>query len=249
MSDASIGRAQFPRYWLSAFLADFGDGVRFAAFPLVAAQVTSSPAAVAAVTAVQGLPWIVIGLGVGALVDRRDLRVTMVGVDIARAVMIAALAVAVATHTVTLPLVYLTAFVTGVGSLARDTAASTAMPRLVPADKLDSANGRLVAGRIVGNELAGPAIGGWAFGIAAVLPFALDASSLGVSVLLLLTLPSVFAARSRPSPAVGVLRGAVNDIRAGLAWLHRDRPVRDLVIAVGIVPSPTAPTSRSWSST
>ena len=60
----------FARYWLSGFLADFGDGVRLAAFPLLAAQLTRSPVAVAAVTAVQGLPWLLAGAGLGVIVDR-----------------------------------------------------------------------------------------------------------------------------------------------------------------------------------
>src|SRR6516165_10998071 len=51
----------FARYWLSGFLADFGDGVRLAAFPLLAVHLTRSPAAVAAVTAVQGVPWLLLG--------------------------------------------------------------------------------------------------------------------------------------------------------------------------------------------
>jgi len=66
-------RAPFLRYWLSGFLADFGDGVRLAAFPLLAAQFTRSPSAVAAVTAVQGLPWL-LGGGLGVIVDRTDRR-------------------------------------------------------------------------------------------------------------------------------------------------------------------------------
>ena len=37
---ASGLRAPFARYWLSGFLADFGDGVRLAAFPLLAVAVT-----------------------------------------------------------------------------------------------------------------------------------------------------------------------------------------------------------------
>jgi hypothetical protein len=49
-------RKPFLRYWLSSFLDNFGDGVRLAAFPLLAAQLTRSPAAIAAVTALQGLP-------------------------------------------------------------------------------------------------------------------------------------------------------------------------------------------------
>jgi MFS family permease len=67
-------RTPFARYSLSAFLADFGDGVRQAAFPLLAAQLTRSPAAVAAVNAVQGLPCLLLGGGPGVVVDRTDRR-------------------------------------------------------------------------------------------------------------------------------------------------------------------------------
>lgn len=226
--------ATFPRYWLSAFLADLGDGVRLAAFPLLALQVTSSPAAVAAVSAVQGLPWIVLGLGVGTLVDRRDLRVTMVAVDLVRAVVIAALAITVILGAVNLALIYLTAFVTGLGGMVRDTATATAVPRLVGTSGLETANGRLVAGTLIGNELAGPALGGWLFGIAAVLPFAFNAGGLGISILLLLTLPSVFAPHKRSLDS-GALRSAARDLWEGLNWLRRDRPIRNLVLAVALV--------------
>ena len=85
---ASGLRTPFARYWLSGFLADFGDGVRLAAFPLLAVQLTRSPAAVAAVTAVQGLPWLLLGGGPGVVVDRTGRRRLMVTVDTARAVVI-----------------------------------------------------------------------------------------------------------------------------------------------------------------
>ena len=61
-------RAPFARYWLSEFLSSFGNGVRLAAFPLLAAQLTRSPGAVAAVTAVQGLPWLLLGTAPIAIV-------------------------------------------------------------------------------------------------------------------------------------------------------------------------------------
>jgi hypothetical protein len=182
---AGVFRAPFVRYWLSGFLADFGDGVRLAAFPLLASQLTRSPTAVAAVMAVQSLPWLLGGAGLGVLVDRSDRRRLMVIVDVTRAVIIAGLAVAVLTHSAGLALIYVTAFVTGVGSALRDTAAVTCVPRLVDSASLDSANARMIAGQIVGNELAGLAAGGWLFGVAAVLPFAVNAGTLGVAVLLL----------------------------------------------------------------
>lgn len=206
-----------------------------AAFPLLAVQLTSSPVAVVAVTAVQGLPWLVFGPGIGAAVDRLDLRRVMVAVDVARAALIGALAGAVLAGIATLPLIYAAALLTGIGAMARDTAAATAVPRLVDGPDLEAANGRLQSGSLVGGELAGPAAGGWLFGVAAALPFAMNAGGLALAVLLLLTLPSVFAPPPIPPGQEGILRGVRRDILAGLRWLWKDRPLRDLSAAVVLV--------------
>jgi MFS family permease len=230
-------RAPFPRYWLSGFLADFGDGVRLAAFPLLAVQFTHSATAVAAVTAVQSLPGLVLGAGLGVLIDRSDRRRLMVSVNTVQAVIIAGLAVSIAMHEAGLGLIYGAAFVTGTGSALRGNAAVTCVPRLVEPDQLDRANGRVIAGQIVGNELAGPAVGGWLFGLAAVLPFALNAGALGVAVLLLLTLPSVFRPLPRqPSPEpVSPLASVRRDLGEGMRWLRQNADIRDLTIAVGVI--------------
>ena len=143
--------APFARFWLSGFLADFGDGVRLAAFPLLAAQLTRSPTAVASVTAVQGLPWLLTGVGAGVLVDRSDRRRLMVIVDLTRAAIIVGLAAAVLAHSAGLALIYLAAFTTGMGSALRDTAAVTCVPRLAGPADLDRANARVIAGQIIGN--------------------------------------------------------------------------------------------------
>ena len=238
-------RAPFYRYWVSGFLADFGDGVRLAAFPLLAAQLTRSPAAVAAVTAVQGLPWLLLGSGLGVLVDRADRRRLMVMVDIARTAVIMALAAAIVMHGAGLWLVYLTAFVTGIGSALRDTAAVTCVPRLAGPADLEAANARVIAGQIVGNELAGPAAGGWLFGVAAVLPFAVNASTMGLAILLLLTLPAVFGPvpGERASRSPGSVLGSVrHELGEGLRWLRQHRDVRDVTLAAGVISAADA----SW---
>jgi MFS family permease len=230
-------RAPFYRYWLSGFLVDFGNGVRLAAFPLLAAQLTRSPAAVAAVTTVQGLPWLLLGTGAGVVVDRVDRRRLMVMVDIARAAFILALAVAVLVHGAGLWLIYLTAFLSGAGSALRSTAEVTCVPRLVEPADLDKANGRVVVGQIVGSELAGPAAGGWLFGLAAVLPFAVNAGTLGIAVLLLLTLPAVFTPPPREGPGAGRTRlsSARHDLGEGLRWVWRHAAIRDVTIMAGVV--------------
>ena len=236
---AFAGRIQAPfvRYWVSGFLADFGDGVRLAAFPLLAAGLTRSPTAIAAVTAVQTLPWLLLGVGLGVIADRTDRRRLMVAVDITRAAVIAALATSILAHGASLPLIYVTAFATGIGSALRDTAAVSCVPRLVDPADLERANARVIAGQIIGNELAGPAAGGWLFGLAAVLPFAVNAGALGIAVLLLLTLPSVFGPVREPDRqdagmSLAVLR---HDLAHGLRWVRRDSVIRDLTIAVGVI--------------
>ena len=230
-------RTPFARYWLSGFLADFGDGVRLAAFPLLAAGFTRSPTAVAAVTAVQGLPWLVLGAGLGVLADRTDRRRLMVIVDVARAAIIAGLAAAILARSAGLVLIYLTAFTTGLGSALRDTAAGACVPRLAGPADLDRANARMIAGQVIGNELAGPAAGGWLFGLATVLPFAVNAGTLGIAVLLLLTLPGVFRPISQPAPqAPGTSLAALRqEFSEGLGWLRRHSSVRDVTIAVGVI--------------
>jgi MFS family permease len=233
-------RAPFYRYWLSGFLTDFGNGVRLAAFPLLAAQLTRSPVAVAAVTTVQALPWLLLGGGAGVVVDRVDRRRLMVVVvDTARAALIAALAAAVLVHSAGLALIYVTAFLAGTGSALRSTAAVTCVPRLAGPADLDKTNGRVVTGQIVGNELAGPAAGGWLFGVAAVLPFAVNAGTLGIAVLLLLTLPAVFAPFPRQQQEPGTSRprlsSARHDLGEGLRWVWQHSAIRDVTIMAGVV--------------
>ena len=234
---AAEWRAPFHRFWLSGFLADFGDGVRLAAFPLLAVQSTHSPVAVAAVTAVQGLPFLVAGPMLGVLVDRTDRRQLMAIVNALQVLVLSALAFAVLTHHASLPLIYLAALVTGLGASLRSAAGSASVPQLVPAATLDQANGRVIAGQIVGNELAGPAAGGWLFGLAAVLPFAANAGALAIAVLLVLTLPSVFqpAPRERGSAPASRITGVRRDAAEGFRWLWRHSDIRDLTVAVGVI--------------
>lgn len=228
-------RAPFYRYWLSGFLSNVGDGIRLAAFPLLAAQITRSPTAVAAVTTVQGLPWLLLGGGLGLVVDRVDRRRLMAVVDAARVLVVAGLAVAVLVHGAGLPLIYGTAFITGTGSALRATAAVSCVPRLVEAGDLDKANGRMIAGQVVGNELAGPAFGGWLFGMAAVLPFAVNAGTMGIAVLLLLTLPALFGPPPRASgPRRSRLSTARQDMAEGLRWVRRHPAIRDVMIMIGV---------------
>ncbi|MFI7080016.1 MFS transporter [Micromonospora sp. NPDC049903] len=232
---APLGRP-FWTFWSAAALANLGDGIRVAAFPLLAAALTDDPLAVAAVAAAQFLPWLVSGLLAGALADRRSARTLLAAADTARVVVLATLATAVALGWATIALVVAAAFLLGIGETLRDTAAQTAVPRLVADAHLEKANGRLVAGEIVGNEFVGPPVGAMLFVAGAAIPFAVNGATLALAVMLVLSLPLTLAHRATSAPTTDETSNAEGDgILAGLRWLIRQPMLRTLVLVTAAV--------------
>ncbi|QKW15073.1 MFS transporter [Verrucosispora sp. NA02020] len=232
---APLGRP-FWTFWSAAALANLGDGIRVAAFPLLAAALTDDPLAVAAVAAAQFLPWLVSGLLAGALADRRSPRTLLAAADTARVVVLATLATAVALGWATIALVVAAAFLLGIGETLRDTAAQTAVPRLVADAHLEKANGRLVAGEIVGNEFVGPPVGAMLFVVGAAIPFAVNGATLALAVMLMLSLPLTLAHRATSAPATDETSNSEGDgILAGLRWLIRQPMLRTLVLVTAAV--------------
>ncbi|MEV4277565.1 MFS transporter [Actinoplanes xinjiangensis] len=228
MARNSLGRP-FWTFWTAATLANLGDGIRLAAFPLLAAALSSDPRAVAGVAAAQFLPWLVTGLYAGVLADRRGARALLAATDAARVVVLVTLAVAVATGGATIALVVAAAFLLGAAETVRDTAAQTAIPRLVPDARLERANGRLVAGEVVGNEFVGPPLGAVLFATGAALPFAVNGASLALAVMLVLSLPLTLARRTPVEP------GAPVRAWDGLRWLVRRPVLRTLAFTVAAI--------------
>ncbi|MFG2061039.1 MFS transporter [Micromonospora sp. NPDC048871] len=227
----SLGRP-FWTFWSAAALANLGDGIRVAAFPLLAAALTDNPLAVAAVAAAQFLPWLVSGLLAGALADRRGARSLLTVADTGRVVVLGTLAAAIALGWASIALVVVAAFLLGIGETIRDTAAQTAVPRLVPDAQLEKANGRLVAGEIVGNEFVGPPVGALLFVVGAAIPFAVNGATLALAVMLVLSLPLTLAHRPRIDDEAQV---ADDGVLAGLRWLVRQPMLRTLVLVTAAV--------------
>jgi MFS family permease len=228
MATNSLGRP-FWTFWTAAALANLGDGIRLAAFPLLAAALSSDPRAVAAVAAAQFLPWLVTGLYAGVLADRRGARALLAATDAVRALALLTLAVAVATGWATIALVVAAAFLLGAAETVRDTAAQTAIPRLVPDAQLERANGRLVAGEVVGNEFVGPPLGAVLFAAGAALPFVVNGASLALAVMLVLSLPLSLARRMPVEPGTPVR------VLDGLRWLVRQPVLRTLAFTVAAI--------------
>lgn len=230
MSTIALGQA-YGRLWTATALSNLGDGIRAAAFPLLAASLTGRPIVVAGVAVAAQLPWLLVGLLAGAVVDRVDRRRLLAAVDVGRAAVLAVLVAAVATNQANVWLLYGVAFAAGLGETLRDTAASTLVPALVPDRQLERANGRLLTAEVTGNELVGPALGGWLFAVAALLPFAVNGGTLVVAALLVLSLPDLFRP-APPPPGEARPTGIRADVAEGLRWLARHRVLRLVTLLV-----------------
>jgi MFS family permease len=226
--------ADFWRLWGAATISSIGDGVRFAALPLLAAGLTRDPQSVSLVAAAAGLPWLVFGLPAGALVDRWDRKRVLWGVDFGRTAVVGLLAAAVASDLATVPLLTAAAFLLGSAHTLADSAAQAALPAMVPAAHLERANGRLYAGMLAAGGFAGPPLGGVLFGVAAPLPFGFDAVTFLAAALLALGLradlavPAAATTSGTGEPAGRF--GIRAQIAEGVRWLWRHRELRAMCL-------------------
>lgn len=214
----------FARVWAAAAISNAGDGVRITALPLLAAAVTRDPVAVSGILLAGNLPWLLLSLPAGAIVDRLDRRRLITAVSALRALVMAALCGLVVLGDATLPALYAVAFLQGVGEVFSDNAVFALVPKVVPRQRLEDANGRLEAVVHVTNHFAGPAAGGLLFAHAAGLPFFVDALSF-VVMALLMTRVKLRPGRAEAPAEKKSIRA---DIAEGVRWLRARPALRNL---------------------
>ncbi|MEU2241808.1 MFS transporter [Streptomyces sp. NPDC018338] len=220
-------RGGFGRLWTAAVVSRFGDSLRTAALPLLAASLTDDPLLIASVTACGFLPWLLFGLLGGAVADRVDQRRAMWAADLVRAALMAAFAVAVALGHAGIALLLVLAFALTTLQTLFDNAATALLPALVPTQALAAANARLMTGQqFAGGLLAAPLVPALLLAGDAV-PYAADAATYALAALLIASLRTGGPERP-PRPAGSTLR---KEMAEGLATLRRDRPLRWLCTA------------------
>lgn len=214
--------------WLfaSSWTTNIGDGIAVAAGPLLMAAQTRDPGLVAMALLVQRLPYLLMGLYVGVLADRLNRRWVVIVVNILRALVVAALAVTVATGRVNVVVVLATLFILGGAEVFADITTSALLPMVVAKAELGVANARIVSGFVTANQLVGPPIGALLFAVGMALPFGAQA--------LCMALGAVLIARIARTPPVkaGEPSHLGRDLKEGFRWLWNHASLRTLAIAV-----------------
>jgi predicted MFS family arabinose efflux permease len=211
-------------------LSSVGDAVTFTALPILVLLLTGSGLAMGVVGTLQTLPDLLIGLPAGALADRLDRRRMMLGADLGRALLTAAIPISVALGGPTLLVIVLVTFPINALRVLWLAGYTAAVPSLVSHAQVGRANSVFEAvfnlGFIVGPGLAGV--------LAAVIgpgpTIAVDAVSFAVSASALLLI-------RRPMRAA---RGAekthlLADIRDGIAYVTGHRMLRIVILYWALV--------------
>lgn len=209
-----LRQREFRLLWTGMAVSMLGDGIYFVAVAFQAYALHNDPSALALV----GVAWtggMVLFLILGGVVaDRQPRRRVMMGADVARAVVLAAIGLLSVTGELELWMLASLAGLYGAGEAFFGPAFSALIPELVPRDMLVQANSVEHAVRPLASQVAGPALGGAI--VALVGPgsgFLIDAGTFVVSFACLAAMRVQEIAV--PSPA-----GALKEIRAGFAYVR-----------------------------
>ena len=188
MSSPTLGRP-FWTLWTAFTASNLGDGLGVVAMPLLAIRLTDDARLVAAVAVCQYLPFLIIGLPAGVVLDRFDRRWIAVTAQVGRALVLGGLVIVVARGGATIAALMLASFLIGASEVMTDGGLPALVRDLVDPPLLEVANARLSATQTVSNSFVGPPLGALLFQLDPALPFAASAVVALVSVGMLVRLP------------------------------------------------------------
>lgn len=132
MTISPAGSRDFRLIWAGTTAGRLGEAVASVATPLVALTVLDAgPFTVTLLTAAAWLPWLLIGLPAGAIVDRLAKRPVMIAADVASAVAIGSVPVAAALHHLTVTHLLVAALVLGAATVFFQSAWAAYLPAVL----------------------------------------------------------------------------------------------------------------------
>ena len=223
-------RPGFLAFWTAATVSAFGTYVTtFAVQVVVVVTLEEGATEVGLVSSARWLPYLLVGVLVGVLVDRSRRRGLLIGADLGRAVLLTSIPVLAVTGQLSIGLLMAVMAAFGLLSLVHDAASQSLVPRLVPPRLLTRANARLDQSDAVA-QTSGPALAGALVSLlTAPLAVLVDAVSYLASGLLLLRV-RIEEPPSRPRWS----RGIAGEAAEGLRWIYGHRMLRPLALSTHV---------------
>lgn len=207
-------------FWSAETVSEFGTYITTLALQvMVVVTLQGTATDVGLLNASRWLPYLVLGLVIGALVDRWRRKPLLVSTDLGRAILLAAIPGLWWLGWLSLPILMVFVALFGVLTLLNDAASQSFVPRLVPAPLLLAANARLDQGASAA-QTSGPAVAGALVSVVgAPIAVLVDAASYLFSALVIARIPVEEPRRAAAAPRPHLRR----EIGEGLAFVYRHR--------------------------
>src|SRR5881392_901422 len=151
--------SDFWKYWTGQTISNLGSSVTLFALPLLVYKLSGSALDLGIASAATFLPYLLFGLILGAWTDRVNRKRMMIGTDIGRALIVAAIPLVFAFGLLTVWWIYIVAFIHATLTICFEAGEFAAIPSLVNQDDLVTANGRIQAS-YSGASIVGPLLAG-----------------------------------------------------------------------------------------
>lgn len=221
----------FAYFWSATTIRAFGGAVAGVALQfLIVTVVAATPMQISVLSALSVVPYLFLGLIVGALMDRWRRQRTLVITTIGRAAVLGAIPVLILTGALNFWSLAAVVLALGVLTLFADSAAQPLLPRIVPRESLVMANARLGQSQTVA-QTAGPALVGPLLTLlGAPLLFAVDAVVTLVAAFLQWRMKVVEPRPDARPPG----RHVGHDIVEGMRYTYRHRTLLPLALSVHV---------------
>lgn len=225
-----IRHADFRRLWVGDALGQLGAQLTGLALPVLAVRhLAATEAQMGLLTAAETAAFLVIGLPVGAWVDRMRKRRVLILADLVRALTLAVVVLLALTGHGSMPVLYVGALVISAASVFFDVSHQSYVPGLVGLERIGEGNAKLQATQSVA-MVVGPALGGALLRvISAPLVIAVNAVTYVLSAL------AVGRIRAREElPPAHTRHPLRAEIAEGLSFVLRQPLLRRIVACTGI---------------
>jgi predicted MFS family arabinose efflux permease len=228
---------RFAKLWTASTTSALGSGLATIAAPLFVAAHTRSPLIVSATFGVAWLPWLLFALPGGVLVDRVDRRRLMVAIDWTRAAAMGVLATVLLAGWSSIALLDAVLFIINTGEAVFRSASQAMISSVVPRARLERANGWLVGGTTLMQQMIAGPLGGFLFVVAACVPFFVNAGTYAVSAVVVALVAGTYRASSYSEEHGD--RSSRRPVRVELAegfiWLAHQRVLRTMTVLIGLL--------------
>jgi predicted MFS family arabinose efflux permease len=219
----------FALFWSATSIRALASAISGVALQvLIVTVLHATPVEISILSALGVVPYLFLGLIIGALMDRRRRQRTLVITSIGRAIVLASIPLLLLLDALDFWSLAIVILTLGTLVLFADSASQPLLPRIVPRGSLVMANARLGQSDTVAGT-AGPALGGALLNLlGAPILFAFDAVITAVSAVLQSQI-KVDEPKPQPRP---VGRHIGHDIAEGMSYTYRHRMLRPLALSV-----------------